>query len=77
LNLLKCHVKKIQFFKQLAFQGTLLTLFQSTTSGVDWRDCYLPLEQSSLPWNDWYSTGIGLTFRLRYFPDPPKPHLLP
>lgn len=26
---------------------TLLTLFQSTTSGVDWRDCYLPLEQSS------------------------------
>lgn len=25
---------------------TLLTLFQSTTSGVDWRDCYLPLEQS-------------------------------
>lgn len=26
---------------------TLLTLFQSTTSGIDWRDCYLPLEQSS------------------------------
>ncbi|CAE7617388.1 fumA [Symbiodinium sp. CCMP2592] len=26
---------------------TILTLFQSTTSGIDWRDCYLPLEQSS------------------------------
>ena len=25
---------------------TLLTLFMSTTSGVDWCDCYLPLEQS-------------------------------
>ena len=29
-------------------QGTILTLFQSTTSGIDWRDCYLPLEQSAL-----------------------------